>query len=1730
MQPAFARDLSPRCIGFPLDTVSAFVVRYDETDTGAPPFEILPVGQVGELAVGGYQLATGYLNRPEQTAAAFVNTEFGRVYKTGDKARILPDGTIECLGRVSEGQIKLNGQRMELGEVEHAVLRTPGCHSAYVCVISNIIVAFAAAEIIDGMREQIRTNCKSWLPAFMVPSEIIVKEAFPRLASGKIDRMALKQEYIDIQSETADDIPAHKDELERMLCEVAAEIFHASTQMSTRLSSVGLDSLSAIQFAARLRERGIPANTMDILEMTTLSDLHIRLTGLNSKIQPEPELNGNASPSPTELIEALSVDSIHHDKAGYVESITPCTALQTSMIVESLKDPRLYRNTVQVRFQPGFDPSVLKCWFFEAAQRNEILRSGFISLGDTIVRVTWKRLLDTQVRLVDSLPAEEITDIDEFLEHPLQIDIERDRPQARITLHHAIYDGWTFDLLLDDLTSLALGKTLPSRPQFSDLAKYLDGATSVLEETTAREFWAEHLRGSPGSSLPNFKTTAIVKPEISSLSRRIGISHKALKTIASEAGFSPQSLFQGCLAWLWGAITGTEDVIFGTVFSGRTLPVTGIEQVMGPCLLTLPTRVNLSESSTIADLIQNLHAINRSIMRLAPIRLTDIKRAARLPIGASLFDVLLVYQESLSSRKRSVDVIAEMSHEDRLETKLLLEIEPRDDCFLCQWTWHSDAFSKAQVNTFAQHFDHLGQYFAQHLDATLSSVSGSFLPQSLSAYTSGMRPITTEPSLASLVEKTVSSSPDAEALYFAHSITPSTMETESWTYQQINSSANRIARYLRAKGAYPGGVVAIIMEKSPSLYCSILGILKAGCGYLPLLPSTPRKRVQRVMETAQPLLCLVDSVSLWDGLSLPCDLVELHSPELETYDESNLGIEQDTSQLAYVIFTSGTTGTPKGVSVTNQNTLSNIEVLSRIYPFQKSSRMIQSCSQAFDLSVFEIFFTWANGFTLCAATNDTLFQDLELSFRQLEVTHFYTTVSMASLVDPANTPTVTFVNTSGEPMTEEVMDKWAHVLYQGYGPSETTNIFTVRKVAPGDSIRYLGWSFENSSAFIFDPESDDILPIGCLGEICVGGDQVAAGYLNMPELTAQKFVQHPQYGRLYRSGDLGRMLPDGSLIIQGRIDSQVKLRGQRIELHEVQSVVLGSQSAKACSCVLLEREGVKSRQLALFYVPATEEDQAFNFLPMSETREREARDIMQLLMGSLPAYMIPSFIFPISRLPLTSSGKVNNEHLRQLTTTLLAEELDRYSLSGEFVEDSTEWTEVERTISHVLADVLKVESKNIGRLTTFAVLGLDSISAAPVARRLSQHFEKRIPLSQVLQNPNISRLAHSITTEVTSSSRAKSELLPPGLMEVVRSRFQDGVVENVLPCTPLQTAMLAASASSAKSAYLNQMLFRIRRPLEELIGFWNQMRVRHEILRTCFVSTEDSQHPLVQVVLEPGPLSWAQLRTADLERCASEHRDSLPSAIDSLSPPLSLAAIEALEGECYISFVCHHALYDGVAMGILLSEIEALALGQRLQPAPSFTPFLQEALALPEDVDKFWQNHFQGFQSKPVPRGVMQVNGFHDDLTPSSSRCTLPLSPIEARLQEIGFSLLSLCQASWSETLSSVTKGSDVCFGNVFSGRTIPLEEVGNLVAPCFNTVPMRVRVSSVKSNRDLMKTCQTTNAEMLQYQFTSLRKVHSLVNNDHLFDTLLLLQPPAEPLNQDIWSLERESGSMDVS
>ncbi|KAF9880550.1 peptide synthetase [Colletotrichum karsti] len=1738
LRPQYPTDCPSSNIGFPLESVSCFVTGIPEE--GSPyEFKILPLGEIGELVVGGHQLANGYLNRPEQTTAAFFDTPYGRVYRTGDTAKMNNDGTMECLGRISDGQVKLRGQRIELGEVEQAAMRTTGCHSAVAMVLGGILVMFCAIDddsSSDAKVEEITDTCREWLPSFMVPGDVVLMKSFPRLPSGKVDRKQLKSDYDSNRQHQPTQAAEPIDSFEREIAGVVSDLLGFQVSPSTNLGSSGIDSLMTIRLASALREKGFAISATDVLESRNLSGLCSRLRPATS----DPTKRTQENPTKYSDIPIGEILNSRPELASTqndIEAVHWCTPLQNAMLAETSVNSQAYCNWIELEVPAGSTSEAVESWIREVAITNDIFRSGFLPFERGFAQLIFRQLPGSSIRHVAHLDRDFTLESDEDFLHPFRVQIQKEGSDRGVLvllqLHHALYDGWSADMMLEDLSNLAAGKSLQPRPQFQDVASFFSDPSTKSLMDEARTFWAESLLGWQRHGLPRLMGRLPDRPAVHTATKKLNISRADLDESARYFQCHPQVFFQAALAWLWAGLQGQSDVAIGSVSSGRTIPVTNVERIMGPFISSTPLRVNLKGMTTIADLIRAVHSTNRQVLQHGILPLNEIKKLCGLSLGDSIFDVLFVYQESLYSQARNSSQVREVAHQDFLETCLLVEIEPLADGPSCRVTHHTNAISDEHAKLLVDQLESVVSYLLHQPKANLDTIGDCLAPELTSVFNANPSTLTTVPDLAAIFEQATDLAPNATAIRFANSLKDDAVESIS--YKNLNTSANQIARYLQQQGAKEGDIVGLIMEKSIPLYAAMLGILKAGCAYLPLLPTTPTERIRAILSQAEVSLCVADqqiSAALTDLPS--CHFVDTRSADTSTQPRDNVCIAPNGERPAYVIYTSGTTGQPKGVVVTQKNIAGNLDVLSRIYPITSNSRFLQACSQAFDVSVFEIFFTWKVGACLCPGTNDTLFEDLERAIRFLGCTHLSMTPTVASLVEPRNVPGVEFLVTAGEPMTAVVAKKWTGYLYQGYGPAETTNICTVRKMNPGDFIDHLGFSFENTSTIVLGPHSLSPLPVGFAGELCFGGDQVAAGYLGMPKLTNSKFIDHPQLGRIYRSGDMGRMLPDGSLMVLGRMDDQLKLRGQRIDTGEISSIITTSGLATSNAAVIVSRNNSPATQLAVFYVPANGSRADFEILPIDEKLGEANNTLIGLLRSRLPAYMVPTYLFPISSIPLTSSGKIDRAKLQSSFRDFSQEYLSLAAGSSGQREEESAWSEKEKTIAQALSQVLSVPLEEISRWQPFAAVGLDSISAISLARALQSSFQRRIPVSLILRCGSVARLAQEISSQTSTadseSVNPTNSLFPSKYVDAVKDEFARAgkPVSAVLPCTPLQEAMLS---STATSSYSNQLLFKLHIPESDMIKFWKEMCHRHGILRTCFITTRDSKRAVAQVVLESWSIPCRTFECSNLREAADQHANELTNPLDSKVPPVSLAFIK-VDGQTYFSFVCHHAMYDGVAIDVLLSEVESLALGESLEPPVDHLPILLEILESRDVKDTFWKDHFNGFKSAQHKISSRLSEGVgHKETLVVTDLVDVSFSNLQSICKSTGVSMLSFFQTVWSAFLSLAYNETDVCFGNVVSGRALNVEGIDRLVAPCFNTLPVRIELPPSTSFATLLKKLQNLNPRLLERQFTPLRSVQSQVSKsgEQLFDSLLLLQQPQKERVSSVWELIEDNGSMDV-
>jgi hypothetical protein len=542
----------------------------------------------------------------------------------------------------------------------------------------------------------------------------------------------------------------------------------------------------------------------------------------------------------------------------------------------------------------------------------------------------------------------------------------------------------------------------------------------------------------------------------------------------------------------------------------------------------------------------------------------------------------------------------------------------------------------------------------------------------------------------------------------------------------------------------------------------------------------------------------------------------------------------------------------------------------------------------------------------------------------------------------------------------------------GYGPSETTNICTVRpSVATTDMINNIGRPFETTSAFVLDPQSNTILPRGAVGELCFGGYQVFRGYLNRPDLNASKIIQHSIYGRIYRSGDMGVLLHDDCILFTGRSDDQVKIRGQRVELEEVTSALLDDTTVVDC-VTLLVSDSKGSKRLVSFWVPAMAAGAEFTTLDVEPLHLTTFR-LFSNLAQRLPSYMVPSHLVPISRLPMTAQAKVDKRLLQSTFIQLSAQDLVFVSQSHDAAIDTGITTAWDDSVAFILSRTLDLPLVDIKRTSSFFGLGLDSVSAIRFSNDLLLSDLGDFAISTILKNPTIALLATAKETEPPSRCRRQTntplsdQVFEPDEGARIRNEFAErGLrVAKILPCTPLQEAMLSSDRSSHEYSYINVMVFDVIGDLPRLQRSWAWMVQRHEILRTTFVTTNHSSYAYAQVVLEDPSIQWGDVNLqGDLQ---SRANTILSEKLEAAQPPVWLATGRT-ESSTKLFFCCHHALYDGIAVRRLLTEVQEAYYNHELPTPLTYNVYLDHMLSQDlEAADVFWKASLTGFEPTSFP-------------------------------------------------------------------------------------------------------------------------------------------------------------------
>ncbi|MGC5700441.1 amino acid adenylation domain-containing protein [Pseudomonas sp. NFXW11] len=1306
----------------------------------------LPIGCVGELYIGGGGVARGYFQRAQLTAERFLDDPFSeqpgaRMYRTGDLARWRADGNLEYLGR-NDDQVKIRGQRIELGEIETRLGAHPALQEALVQVCDGQLVAwFCAREALAP--SELRDYLRQHLPEYMLPSAYVRLSALPLTANGKLDRKALPVPGPEALVSRVYEAP--RGPVERVLAELWAEVLQVpQVGRHDHFFELGGHSLSALQLIQRMGQAGLVADVRVLFGQPTLASLAAAVQDRQPLSIPANRVPADCRQITPSLLSLVTLEQAVIDQvlqgipggAANVQEIYPLAPLQEGLLYHHMtfaeQDP--YQQHALFAFSSRQALEDFTQALQALIQRHDILRTSLAwEALDTPLQVVWRQAPMGVEEFVPGAAGGSL--LEQLRQHygprqrPLDLrqapllalawafDPQHQRWIAMLRFHHLVNDATSTAVLLKEIAAHMRGQP-PQQPAFA----YRDYvARTRLGQADHAEFFRDYLAGVDAPTL------AFELPE--RLGDQAGLQEagslldaelsQRLRAQAQQHGVSAASLFH--LAWglLLGRSCGREDLLFGTVLLGRMQAGPGADQALGLFINTLPLRLQLAGQSVVDALRQTQQRLSALLAHEhAPLSL--VQRCSAVAAPTPLFNALLNYRHGLDAGAVLPPEVRLLGSQEVASYPLMLAVDDLDrgfrlgtraprrigaqrllDYLECALTGLLQALEQAP-QTLLQSLPILPPDEARHLLLELNDTACDY-PRELT--------------LHGLFEAQVRRTPEAIALQAGE---------QRLSYAQLNRRANQLAHQLREQGVGPDVRVAICVERSPELLIGLLGILKAGGAYVPLDPQYPTERLRYLLQDSHPRVLLVHQPTR--------ELLRSEDLALLDFDRSTWQHQSEddpqvpglrVSHLAYVIYTSGSTGTPKGVMVEHRGLGNLMHWGAQLCPHSAGGTLLQKAPFSFDGSVWELFWPLVSGMRLLLARpggqRDPAYLAQLVMEQQVSMIKFVPAMLLQFLQLPesAQCHSLREVFCGGGELTAAIAGlfrrrlPWAR-LHNVYGPTEATVDSSFWTLEPGAPLPPgqlpIGRAISNTRLYVLDAH-DQPVPRGVSGQLHIGGVGVARGYLGLPQLQAERFIDSPFVAgdRLYRTGDLVRYDADDNLQFLGRNDFQVKLRGLRLELGEIEAG-LAEHPALREVAVLLRNE----RLVAYFSLHAGVPAPGIEAL-RSHMLER------------LPEYMLPAAFVQLDALPLSANGKLAREALPEPGAEAL--------LSRAYEAPQGE---LENTLARLWAEVLQVE--RVGRHDHFFELGGHSLLAVSLVARMHQeglHTDARLLFSQ----PTLAALA-----------------------------------------------------------------------------------------------------------------------------------------------------------------------------------------------------------------------------------------------------------------------------------------------------------------------------------------------------------------------------------------------------
>jgi amino acid adenylation domain-containing protein len=1633
----------------------------------------------------------------------------------------------------------VRGQRVELGEIEYHIKNNlAGLEQVVVDIMARksgeALVAFFSkksehnqqttrsdtvtvlkfipldAATLTLLAEMLE-SLKSILPGYMIPGYFFHVQEMPYHLSMKLNRKALHRAALALPSDKLAEFalvratevtPALKESASPVsdeyiylrdawsqLLEIHQDVLHHSSHFL----ELGGDSIVAIKLANAMRSHGLDLSAASISkhpQLLAMSNQVRRAQGhATPKLDPFALLGQN---SDSLINSACSVCEIHKEE---IQDIYPCTPFQAGIMAISARAPNCYVSIFTYSLRPSVDvPKYIAAWeaVHEALPilRTRIILSDDAEYFQVVVRegLSWREqpLSTKEATNTNDIQYQDMQLGKPLVRYTLRQQHDTKNYELVLTLHHALYDGWSLanTIKLVEQTYMT-GIIPPHTRSFNTFVKFVQDSANER----GAEYWCRALSMSLEPSYPALpsRTYQVLDNSICTETTKL-----------STQGFSAYNLTTIChVAWglLLAKYENTTDVTFGCTLSGRNADLNGINDIYGPTLTTVPSRVTFDPGQSIGSLLRSAHRGYNALMGNDQYGLSNIARLGPHERRACALRTTLIIQTPDFERLESTDdtSLAKLESETPTIYGMPLTITVRVGQSADEVTarYDSQLLSAPEVSRLLQQYTHLLRTLRDVPDDSKVSDLALYSPADFARFME-LNPGAhrrLDSCIQDLITLSVQKYSTKRAL-------------QSWdgnlTYGELEVLSSQLGSRLSLLGVGPEVFVPLCFEKSKWAVVAMLGILKAGGAFVPLDPAHPDARLGMILEDLNSRIA-VTSVTLSKRLAFSENLMIV---PIDKDSFSSVGAVVDpfisntnSHNAAYAMFTSGSTGRPKGFVVEHGSYCTGARARAQLIHRNENSRVLQFASYGFDPSIEDIMTTLMFGGCICIPSKDEMKENIGFYISQNEVNFANLTPSFAATIDPTEASSLEVLLCSGEPMTKELVKTWAGrvELMNGYGPSETCIKCAINpNVDIGSSPRNIGFSV-GANLWIIDPENPErLVPMGAPGELMVEGPCLSRGYLR-PGSSANGFIEPPAWlrnmrgnedTRVFKTGDLVHYNPDGSIEFIGRKDTQVKINGQRTELGEIESqlrrllpesytstvqmITSDKESDGILTACIAERSAISTTTCDRDSVRITNLSRNVGSGKWWNAENLSASSLQERLTRTLPSYMIPKVLFAFDPIPLNINGKVNRREISSLLSQMHVEK----------TRAPVDLTSTESSLLQLWGQSLRRDLGHVDASANFFDLGGDSLAAirlAAFSRRKGLH----LPVAVIHENSvlrDMAKLVPSASTTNLSTPQPFSLISRLGDPTVIVRQcaalcgVSPDLIEDLYPCTAYQEHFIV-HAIRFPGQCVFQSVFPLRPDVDiDRFKLSVQSVVQsHHSLRARIVQIK--QVWFQAVVKEP--IEWKI--THSLRSAWDEHTSKTMMAGDDLN---RFAIVEPRKtNQTYFVWTSNHAVFDGWSVSSFIRQInQAYSTGTAPEPESSYGGFIRETLKTDSlECNAFWKNYFDSISCKPLCKALddpLVDFHWHREFSPPS-QFTIPISLPTAIL------------AVWGLVIGHQTESDDAVVSLLQLGRDAPIHGIENMVGLLATSFPLRIRLDKSLSVQDFLFSTQSRLNSARHFQYT---------------------------------------------